>query len=53
MGKYPDAHDMELTGFLEWIMYEVKFEHWYFGHWHMDKTIDEKYTAIYFNVCTC
>lgn len=49
MGKYPDAHDMKLTGFLEWIMYEVRFNHWYFGHWHMDKTIDEKYTAAYFN----
>ena len=50
MGKYPDAHDMELTGFLEWVMYEVKFDHWYFGHWHMDKVIDKKYTAIYFCV---
>ena len=49
MGKYPDAHDMELTGFLDWIMHEVKFDHWYFGHWHMDKAIDEKYTAAYFN----
>ena len=48
MGKYPDVHDMELTGFLEWVMYEVKFDHWYFGHWHMDKVIDKKYTAIYF-----
>ena len=49
MGKYPDAHDMELTGFLEWIMYEVKFEHWYFGHWHLDQTIDGKYTACYYS----
>ena len=49
MGKYPDAHDMELTGFLEWIMYEVKFEHWYFGHWHLDQTIDGKYTVAYFD----
>lgn len=50
MGKYPDPHDMELTGFLEWIMYEVKFSHWFFGHWHTDKTYDNKYTAVYFNV---
>lgn len=49
MGRHPDEHDMELTGFLEWIMYEVKFDHWYFGHWHTDKTIDEKYTAAYYN----
>jgi len=50
MGKYPDAHDMELTGFLEWIMYNVNFSHWYFGHWHIDQTFDDKYTALYFDV---
>lgn len=50
MGKCPDVHDMELTGFLEWVMYQVKFEHWYFGHWHLDQTFDEKYTAVYFDI---
>lgn len=50
MGKYPDAHDMELTGFLEWIMYQIEYQHWYFGHWHLDQTFDEKHTAVYFNV---
>lgn len=50
MGYYPDAHDMELTGFLEWIMYQIKFKHWYFGHWHLDQTFDEKYTAVYFDI---
>lgn len=50
MGKYPDAHDMELTGFLEWIMYQIKYQHWYFGHWHLDQTFDEKHTAVYFDV---
>ncbi len=48
MGYYPDHHDMELTGFLEWIMYECKFSHWYFGHWHEDKEIDDKFTALYY-----
>lgn len=50
MGKCPDAHDMELTGFLEWIMYQIKYQHWYFGHWHIDQTFDEKHTAVYFDV---
>lgn len=50
MGKYPDARDMELTGFLEWIMYQIEYQHWYFGHWHLDQTFDEKYTAVYFYV---
>lgn len=49
MRRHPDEHDLELTGFLEWIMYEVKFDHWYFGHWHTDQTIDEKFTAAYYN----
>ena len=50
MGKYPDAHDMELTGFLEWIMYQIKYQHWYFGHWHLDQIFDEKHTAVYFDI---
>ena len=50
MGKYPDAHDMELTGFLEWVMYDVKFKQWYFGHWHIDQTIHEKFHGVYLEV---
>ena len=50
MGKNPDLHDIELTGFLEWVMYEVKFTAWYFGHWHQDKTVYEKFRALYFDV---
>ena len=50
MGYYPDPHDMELTGFLEWIMYECDFKHWYFGHWHEDKKVTDKFTTLYFDV---
>lgn len=50
MGYSPDVHDMELTGFLEWIMYQVEFKHWYFGHWHIDQTFYDKYTAVYLRV---
>lgn len=50
MGKFPDTHDGELTGFLEWIMYEVKFKKWFFGHWHMDKDVTDKFRAIYFDI---
>lgn len=50
MGYYPNVHDMELTGFLEWIMYEFEFKHWYFGHWHEDKAIGDEFTAIYYDV---
>lgn len=50
MGKFPDMHDAELTGFLEWIMYEVKFKRWFFGHWHMDRTLDDRFRAMWFDV---
>ena len=52
MGKYPDMHDAELTGFLEWIMYEVRFKKWFFGHWHMDEEFDERFRALWFDVET-
>lgn len=50
MGYYPDVHDMELTGYLEWIMYECKYKHWFFGHWHEDRAIGENFTALFFDV---
>ena len=52
MGYRPDAHDAEFCGFLEWVMYEVKFEKWFFGHWHIDKMIYDKFRAIHFGVET-
>ncbi len=50
MGMHPDAHDMELTGFLEWIMYEVKFEKWFFGHFHKDCDVGDKFRAVFLDV---
>ncbi len=50
MGHNPDRHDAELTGFLEWVMYEIKFRKWFFGHWHVDKQIDERFRALWFDV---
>lgn len=52
MGKYPDMHDAELTGFLEWIMYEVKFKKWFFGHLHTDEEFDDRFRALWFDVET-
>ena len=52
MGKYPDMHDAELTGFLEWIMYEVKFKKWFFGHWHTDVEFDDRFRTLWFDVET-
>ena len=50
MGNYPDAHDAELTGFLEWVMYEVEFKGWFFGHWHVDRLVKDKFRALFFDV---
>lgn len=50
MGASPDPHDAQLTGFLEWVMYETEFEHWYCGHWHADMEITDKLTLMYYEV---
>lgn len=50
MGFCPDVHEVEFLGFLEYIMYEAKFKHWYFGHWHEDFTIFDKFTALLYDV---
>lgn len=41
--KPPDR----LTNYLQYIEETVQFEHWYFGHFHDDKKIDEKHTLVY------
>lgn len=49
MNYYPDRHDEELTGFLDWIMHEIDFRRWYFGHWHHDTEIKDKFRALYYD----
>ena len=41
--------DAELTGFLEWVKRETTFRHWYFGHWHIDRSITERFTVLLFD----
>ena len=49
MGRQLDPHDAELTGFLEWIMYETEYKEWFFGHWHTEKTVGN-HRALWFDV---
>lgn len=49
MGYNPDSHEMELAGFLEYIMYQVKHRHWYCGHWHMDRDLTDSFTALWYD----
>lgn len=37
----------EYTDFLEGINGGTKFKHWYFGHMHINRKIDDKHTCIY------
>lgn len=36
-----------LTSFFQFVDENTIFSHWYFGHYHVDKDIDEKHTALY------
>lgn len=48
MKKSPDRHDAELTGFLDWLYTTAHFRQWYFGHWHIDESLDDgKLIACY------
>lgn len=49
MGYDPINRDMELTGFLEWVMYSVKYKRWFFGHFHEDREIGKKFRALMFD----
>lgn len=50
MGKIPDAHDAQLTGFLEWVMCETKFKKWYFGHWHLEREVMDDFQCLWYDV---
>ena len=50
MGSSPDLHEIELNGFFDWILHEVSFDKWYFGHWHRDEEYYGKFRAVYFDV---
>lgn len=38
------------TTFLQTIEERCKFKHWYLGHYHEDREIDDKHTVLYYNV---
>lgn len=40
----------QLTDVLEAIKIGTKYKHWYFGHFHDDRDIDEKHTLLYHNI---
>ena len=56
---YPLIEDGELTGFFDWIMFEIDFEKWFFGHFHIDESFkafirggDREFHALFNDVKT-
>ena len=39
-----------LTDYLEIIKEKVSYKHWYFGHYHDDRKVDEKHTLLYSSI---
>ena len=38
------------TQYLKFIDENVEFAHWYFGHYHLDKVVDDKHTCLYYDI---
>ena len=44
---YTFEPNYELETYLEEIYHKLKFKKWFFGHYHIDKRIDEKFYALF------
>lgn len=49
IGQGRFEHD-KLTGFLEIVRSTVEFDHWFMGHYHIDKDISSRYSILYQDV---
>ena len=49
MGYTPQFKEGELTGFLEWVMYNTQYKKWFFGHLHEDREVGKKHRALFFD----
>ena len=47
IGDSPAKIDDPSTGFLEWVYSEVGFKHWYFGHFHKNADVGDKFTCLH------
>lgn len=48
----PNQHDLELRQFLQWTADNTNFKRWFFGHYHNDKTLSDKFSLLYKTVIT-
>lgn len=47
MGKVPEVHDKELTGYFEWLYRELDFKKWFAGHWHINREFEDKLEILF------
>ncbi len=45
--EYSFEPNFELERYLEEIYLKIKFKQWYFGHFHIDKKIDDKFYSLF------
>ena len=51
LGSYHAAEEeQQLQNYFQWVSETVSFHQWYFGHWHQDKEIGQKYRAVYLDL---
>lgn len=53
LGSYHAApEERPLQNYFQWVSEQIapSLKQWFFGHWHQDKAIGEKYRAIYLDV---
>ena len=41
-----------LTQFFNFIQREIEYKHWFFGHYHEDRVLDDKHTCVYNTIIT-
>lgn len=49
-GYHAAQEEAPLQNYFQWISERVAFTHWYFGHWHQDRVIRDRYRALYLDM---
>ena len=44
------ACEQELNDFLQWVMDNVQYRRWFFGHLHMDASLEDRMCAVFLSV---
>lgn len=44
------CHANEFESWLGGIEYKLDYEHWWFGHWHLDANVSPLHTVLYYNI---